>query len=304
MTNDHSTEDSGHDDHDHEHDPGSDDSGHEDHGHGHVTDDSEFEASTLVPTTWRQLVFPALILLIVGILLIGPVTGAFAPTPAPPGTSTRGSEGGEAAGEPTAVQVTATSPPVAPSATTAPAESTATPVAVVATATTVAVVPTATAAGLSADAIATRTAVAVAGEEGNVSRAPEQLLFEGAQFTVVAGGDVLPDWKTTADEGKAVWITGTYANHVIYLPYSDANAPLFTAAKQGDIVKLVMDTGQTFEFAITRSERAYNGPPTAEGQFTTATAMNQDHAGVTLFLVGEPASDRAVVQADFTGNIQ
>ena len=115
---------------------------------------------------------------------------------------------------------------------------------------------------------------------------------------------MLPDWKTTAEERKAVWITGTYANHVIYLPYSESNAALFARAKAGDAVQLVMDTGQTFEFAVTRSERAFNGPPTSEGQFTTATAMNQDHAGVTLFLVGEATNDRAVVQADFTGNIQ
>jgi hypothetical protein len=32
--------------------------------------------------------------------------------------------------------------------------------------------------------------------------------------------------------------------------------------------------------------------------------MSQDHAGVTLFLIGDPAPDRAVLQAEFTGNIQ
>jgi len=32
--------------------------------------------------------------------------------------------------------------------------------------------------------------------------------------------------------------------------------------------------------------------------------MSQDHAGVTIFLVGDPAPDRAVVQADFNGNIE
>jgi hypothetical protein len=47
-----------------------------------------------------------------------------------------------------------------------------------------------------------------------------------------------------------------------------------------------------------------NGPPTEEGQFTVTTAMAQDHAGVTLFLIGDPSPDRAVLQAEFTGNIQ
>ncbi|MGA7733009.1 MAG: hypothetical protein WCD37_17255 [Chloroflexia bacterium] len=297
MTHDHSTDEHEHDGHDHAHD----DHGHDDHAHGghddhgHEQDDASSDASTLVPTSRRQLIFPALILLLVGILLIGPVTGAFAPRPAPATTEEVHSEGGETggvAGEPTHVEVvaTATTAPARPSATTVPVESTSTPVAA--------------APGLSAEAIATRTAVAVAGQQGDVTRAPQQLQFAGAQFAVIAGGEVLPDWKTTADEGKAVWITGTYANHVIYLPFSDTNAALFASARQGDTVSLVMDTGQTFEFEVTRSERAYNGPPTSDGQFTTATAMNQDHAGVTLFLVGEPASDRAVVQADFTGNIQ
>jgi hypothetical protein len=32
--------------------------------------------------------------------------------------------------------------------------------------------------------------------------------------------------------------------------------------------------------------------------------MAQDHAGLTLFLIGDPAPDRAVVMADFTGTIQ
>lgn len=295
MTHDHSSHEDDHDtahgDHGHEHD----DHGHSDHGdHGH--DDSS-EASTLVPTTWRQLIFPALILLLVGILLIGPVAGAFAPRPAPAtteevtgeGTSTEEHSTGESV-----VEATSTPLPIRATATARPAESTATPVAVVPTD-----VP-----ALSDSAIATRTAIAVAGQQGDITRAPQQLQFAGAQFIVEAGGEVLPDWKTAAAEGKAVWITGTYANHVIYLPYSEANASLFNGTRSGDMVKLVMDTGQTFEFAVTRSERAFNGPPTSEGQFTTATAMNQDHAGVTLFLVGEPASDRAVVQADFTGNIQ
>jgi hypothetical protein len=65
-----------------------------------------------------------------------------------------------------------------------------------------------------------------------------------------------------------------------------------------------MNTGQVFEFEVNLAQRATNGPATTEGQFTVSTAMAQNHAGVTLFLTGDPAADRAVVQADFTGNIQ
>jgi hypothetical protein len=121
---------------------------------------------------------------------------------------------------------------------------------------------------------------------------------------VKSGTGLLPDWKPTDDVGLATWIDGTYANHILYLPFSPQNEALFKAAKVGDTVKVVMNTGQVFEFAITRSERALNGPPSEAGQFTVTTAMAQDHAGVTLFLIGDPASDRAVVQADFTGRIQ
>jgi hypothetical protein len=129
-------------------------------------------------------------------------------------------------------------------------------------------------------------------------------MFGAAEYVVEPGSGLLPDWQPPATEGSATWIQGTYANHIIYLPFSDANASLFAAAKSGDLIKLEMDSGQTFEFSITRSERAANGPPTSSEQFTVTAAMEQDHAGVTLILVGDPAPDRAVVQADFTGNIQ
>ncbi|MEO5951395.1 MAG: hypothetical protein ABIQ44_02910 [Chloroflexia bacterium] len=297
MTHDHSS------DHDDQAQVSHDDQGHDDHEHGDhgpTFEDIAAEKPTIVPVNWRQLIFPVMILVIVFILLIGPVTHAFAPQPAPPTTEKLVTTGKGTTTEvqpTTAPAATSTVTPVQPTPTTQSLASTATPLAPVAVAAT-------EAPAISGQAIATRTAVAVAGEQGNVTRAPMQLDIAGTQFTVVAGGEVLPDWKTTAEEGKAVWITGTYANHVIYLPYSASNAAIFASVKSGDRVQLVMDTGQIFEFAVTRSERAFNGPPTTEGQFTTATAMNQDHAGVTLFLVGEATNDRAVVQADFTGNIQ
>jgi hypothetical protein len=264
--------------------------------HGGHGDDAASEMSTLVPVTWRQLIFPLLILLLVGVLLWGPIAGVFSPTPpAPPTNEQR--EGGEDHGSTlpsvTLAQLTPTQVAllVAPTNTSPPPSATAPPLAT-------------TGPEVDMKAIATQTAVALLGEQGVAARAPIRLEFGGAQFEVEAGSGLLPDWTPPAGEGRATWIQGTYANHIIYLQHNDANSALFAAAKSGDIIKLGMDSGQTFEFSVTRSERAINGPPTSDEEFTVTTAMAQDHAGVTLFLVGDPAPDRAVVQADFTGNIQ
>jgi hypothetical protein len=293
MTNDHSDDNTendilSHDDHA--------DHGHDEHGH----EDPSSEASTLAPTTGRQLILPAIILIIVGILLIGPVTGAFAPKPGSAGTST------SIAPTSTAVPTSAT-PTAAPAGTTAPVSSLplqASPPANAVTESPPTVAASTARSAPSAANLATRTAVAQAGEQGIVTRAPVELEFAGAKIMVQAGNDVLPDWQPPANGDDAVWIRGSYANHILYLPYNEVNAALFQGSKVGDLVTLVMDSGQTFQFTVTRSQRAFNGPPTTQDQFTTNTAMNQDHAGVTLFLVGDPAVDRAVVQADFNGNIQ
>lgn len=256
-----------------------------DTAHGPASDTSD--VSTLVPTNWKQLIFPAVILIIVAILVAGPVMNAFGTQPAPPEQPTTGQPGQP---EPTATvasgaQEPTSTPTIQPTATTAAQAS-----------------PTSSA--LSLIAIATRTAVAVAGEQGVVSRSPVQLLFGGVTFQVVTGNNLLPDWKPSTGPTIATWIEGTYANHVLYVPFSQQNQALFQAANPGDNLSLMMNTGQDFVFQVTRTDRAINGPATAPGQFTVTAAMAQDHAGVTLFLIGDPAPDRAVIQADFTGTIQ
>ncbi len=281
-----------------------------DGGHGSAVADTS-DVSTLVPTTWKQLIFPALILLVVLILVAGPVASAFAPRPAAPTASTEsptaavGEQGAGGSGGANAVAATSTAAtgqnttaatpdalstvepgaPSAPSATTLPQAS-----------------PTTATQNLSLSA--TQTAVWLAGESGEVARIPVQLQFEGTTYSVNPGTSLLPDWKQSQDPGTATWIEGTVTNHILYLPYTDQNAAIFSAAKVGDALKLRMNTGQTFSFDVTKAQRAVNGPATTAGQFTVTAAMAQDHAGVTLFLVGDPASDRAVVQADFTGTIQ
>lgn len=262
-------------------------------GHGGHGDDSASELPTLVPTTWAQLILPVIILIVVALLVVGPVFNAFAsrPNSVPPseqqtsGQSTTGSssEGGQST--PTAVPSTATPQSlVVPPTATQPAS----PTAIVSQ-----FVPVA----------ATQTAVAIAGESGEVTRVPVRLEIGGRLYDVLQGSGLLPDWQPSQDESKATWIQGTVANHILYVPFSPANEALFKSARTGEIVKLTMNTGQVFSFAITRADRAVNGPA-PQGQLSVSAAMAQDHAGLTLFLTGDPAADRAVVLADFTGTIQ
>ncbi|MDQ5823507.1 MAG: hypothetical protein M3441_04755 [Chloroflexota bacterium] len=291
-----------HDDHDAQdahasHDAHGAGDAHGGHG-GHGADTSD--VSTLVPTTWRQLVLPALILLLVLLLVSGPIMNAFAYRPAagPETEQTEPAHDGEGALPETTpttlalVDSTATTA-LAPTRTTAPTSA-----------------ATATSAGATAtlspgDRLSpTQTAVADAGQRGIVARVPVELNFAGTTFVVAAGDTLLPDWEPSTDPATATWIEGTVANHVLYVPYSEENLTLFTASKPGDMLRLTMNTGQVFEFEVNRAERVANGPPTEDGQFTVTTAMSQDHAGVTLFLIGDPAPDRAVLQAEFTGNIQ
>src|SRR5439155_2212122 len=110
---------------------------------------------------------------------------------------------------------------------------------------------------------------------------------------VIEGSGLLPDWTPSQDAGTATWIQGTVANHILYIPYNENNETLFKAIKPGDTIKLEMNTGQVFSFVVNLADRAANGPSTKEGQFTVNAAMAQDHAGVTLFLIGDPSPDRA-----------
>ena len=283
---------------DRQHDPDLDDdqadAGHGG-GHGGHGDDAS-DVPTVVPTTWRQLIFPALILLLVAILVAGPITNAFQSRPQPLPTQQEnhngtGAEPTEGPGEPEATPGEQGSIPTPSTAATLSGSS---PVAAAPT------TPPTPAYNVSA----TKTAVAMASQKGEVARAPVRLQFGGTDFVVKTGDTLLPDWRPPQDQGIATWIEGSVANHILYLPYSPENAALFQAGKKGDKLQLLMNTGQVFEFEVTRASRVYNGPSTEQGQFTVTTAMAQDHAGVTLFLIGEASQDRAVVQADFTGNIQ
>ena len=270
---------------------------HDSHGGGHGGPDTS-DASTLAPAGWPQLILPAIILIFVAILVAGPVIGAFASRPATsaPAEQSGASGGGVSSGEGEATHLPsgseATQAPIATATAAAPATAPTQPAA------------TPTTASFEQPLSATQTAVAVAGQQGEVARVPVTLDFANATFDVQTGNNLLPDWKPAQSETTATWIANTVANHVLYIPYSARNEELFKAAKSGDIIKLTMNTGQVFSFSVTRAERAINGPPTSQGQFTVQTAMAQDHAGVTLFLIGDPASDRAVVQADFNGTIQ
>ena len=281
---------------------------HDAHGSGHGPDTSD--VPTLVEASWRDLLLPAAILIIVAILVAGPVMNAFAYRPAatPPAEETEpgpeGEGGGGLPGEATQIVLVDSSPTTLALLPTNTAL-VASPTTPASTATT-APQPTQPSATLSpGDRLSpTQTAVAEAGQKGIVARVPVELTFAGTTFVVQAGDTLLPDWQPSTDPATATWIKDTVANHVLYVPFSEQNSTLFSGAKEGDVVTLTMNTGQVFEFVVNRAERAANRPPSEEGEFTVTAAMSQDHAGVTLFLIGDPAADRAVVQAEFTGNIQ
>lgn len=201
-------------------------------GHGgHGSDDTP-DVSTLVDTNWRQLLLPVVIIIIVAILLWGPVTGAFQTRPStttpPPAQQTPGAGGNSTA--PSDAAVTPQVQTVA-QATTAPATATTAqqpPTATSAPPTALAVAPTVTQALLHGGGLApTQTAVAQAGENGDVARVPVELDFAGTTFVIKPGDTLLPDWKPETEAGIATWIQGTVANHILYVPYSDQNAVLF-----------------------------------------------------------------------------
>jgi hypothetical protein len=188
------------------HDAHGADAAHDGHGgHGHADDSSD--VSTLVPTTWKQLVLPALILVLVAILVSGPVFSAFATRPASPahteqrthggdggeggggehttpaeGTTTPGHTETEGGGEEQHAPATIATSPAGASPTSAPHTS-----------------PTTVSSPISEESIATRTAVAIEGTKGEVARMPVELEFGKNIYVVKAGSNLLPDWKPSED---------------------------------------------------------------------------------------------------------
>jgi hypothetical protein len=123
-------------------------------------------------------------------------------------------------------------------------------------------------------------------------------LREGALRTVDFAGqtyrveptEIVADWKFSTQPGVASWITGTVVNYIIGLPYNAANATLFQRARQADVIRLTVANGEVLTFQVSAIQRVAT---------TDTRVLAQDHPGVTLLLLGEPANDRMAIVGDY-----
>ena len=296
------------------------------HDHG-VDNDTYVTGATEPQTPLSAFIWPLLIALITLALVWGPVTRAFSGfSPAPPAGEGAGSEapaGGAAADQsPVAATLAATTPQTGNSATVIPQPTnvlTALPTNVQAggTATlapaatdTVAPVATDTVAPVATDTAApaattapaltatlppaptATTGAALPPNYGDVaSGAPRSVAFGGKDFRVQISNTTLPDWVFCKDPGVANWVSGTVVNYVLGLPYSDASAALFAAARAADTIRLVRADGGVYTFVVDKVQRVAR---------TDTRLLAQDHPAITLLLLGDPANDRAVVQGHFS----
>jgi hypothetical protein len=252
--------------------------------------------------------WPGLIALITLILVIGPITRAFAPytgsgydadgrpvradlTPAAAPTGTVGLQATIAAttpgtgvnpaiplptealtAVPTNVQtggdVTATAVPVYPTDTPVPATDTP-----------------------AAPASPTTAAIRPPTEAEVRAGAPRVVTVGGKEFRVEVSNTTLPDWPFSRDPAVANWVSGTVINYVLGLSYNDANAALFKAVQPSDTVRLARADGTVYTFVVDQVTRV---------ALNDTHLLQQDHPAITLVLLGDPATDRAVVQGHYS----
>ncbi len=119
---------------------------------------------------------------------------------------------------------------------------------------------------------------------------PQQGMLRSVEFAGqtyrVEPTEIVADWEFSDQPGVASWITGTVINYIVGLPYNPTNAALFQKAKQADAVRLTVANGQVLTFQVTSIMRVAT---------TNISVMAQDHPGVTLLLLGEPAADRLTI---------
>ncbi len=119
---------------------------------------------------------------------------------------------------------------------------------------------------------------------------PQQGMLRSVEFAGqtyrVEPTEIVADWEFSDQPGVASWITGTVINYIVGLPYNPTNAALFQKVKQADAVRLTVASGQVLIFRVTAITRVAT---------TNISVMAQDHPGVTLLLLGEPAADRLTI---------
>ena len=123
---------------------------------------------------------------------------------------------------------------------------------------------------------------------------PQQAMLQSVaiagQVYRVEPTEIVADWKFSDQPGVASWISGTVINYIVGLPYSAANADLFQKTKQADSIRLTVANGQVLTFRVATVQRVAT---------TDTQVLAQDHPGVTLLLLGEPAPDRLTILGDY-----
>ncbi|HUS17217.1 MAG TPA: hypothetical protein VM536_19650 [Chloroflexia bacterium] len=120
---------------------------------------------------------------------------------------------------------------------------------------------------------------------------PRTVSLGGKSFRVEISNTVLPDWIVSKDPSVASWVSSTVINYVLGVSYSPENADLFAGLHAADTIRLGRADGSAYTFVVDQARRVAR---------TDTRLMEQDHPAITLFLVGDPANDRAVVQGHFT----
>lgn len=242
-------------------------------------------------TPLSAFIWPGLIALITLILVIGPITRAFAPYTG---------SGYDANGRPVLADLTLAA---APTGTTAPAATAVPPTFTAALATATQVLATATAVPATATTVpatdtpyaapASPTPAAIRPPTEAEVRAgtPRVVTVGGKEFRVEVSNTTLPDWPFSRDPAVANWVSGTVINYVLGLSYNDTNAALFKAAQPNDTVRLARADGTVYTFVVDQVTRV---------ALNDTHLLQQDHPAITLVLLGDPAADRAVVQGHYS----
>ncbi len=109
-------------------------------------------------------------------------------------------------------------------------------------------------------------------------------------FAVETAWQSDPDWRYDPDPRKASWLLDTKTPYVLGIPYSAANAALFASFQPGQTITAQTAANQTLRFNVSGVARVN---PSELGAVTTP------QLGIVLYLLNDPAPDRAMVRATF-----
>ncbi|PZR97765.1 MAG: hypothetical protein DLM69_09390 [Candidatus Chloroheliales bacterium] len=258
---------------------------HDAHGGHTVNPEAEVNEPPPIPLAPpRNYLWPLGLSLVVAALLIYFLfffpNGNLTDLPAPPGGQT-GMTTVTATAEPSAVALSSPSPTAPPTAAPLPSALPTTS-GVSATGTPPAASPTSAAASPTVTSSVAPTAAPLVAP-------PISLQLGGASFAVEQALQVEPDWKFNPDPTKASWLPNTAVPYIIGIPYSEANAALFAAAKPDQLITIKNSVKSTLRFKVGTVKRV--------SPDSIATLQNQQTIGLNLYLLADPAPTRAMISA-------